>query len=116
MKDQISEEVKELHRKVNEMLIKKVAEEDILEKLCESGIAKDYALIIIENVKEDIDKLKSFKMSLILGLFLIVGGIAINILSYRIAETANSFFFYLFWGIIAFGTVTIVRAYILFKS
>ncbi|MFT3844784.1 MAG: hypothetical protein QM725_07015 [Lacibacter sp.] len=116
MKDQISDEVKDLHSQVKGMLVKKMAEEDILKKLRESGIKKDYAILIIENAKEDIDKFKNFKVSLFIGLFLIVGGIIINILSYRIAEAANSIFFYLFWGIIAVGIVTVVKAYVLFKS
>jgi hypothetical protein len=49
-----------------------------------------------------------------MGGFYIVAGILINIFSYRLAVMANSFFFYFFWGIIAFGIITIIRGFILY--
>ena len=94
---------------------KVLAEEEIIEELKKDGIETHYAQIVIENVRDDKDDLKSFRNSLIMGGFYIGGGLLLNFFSYNFATAANSVFFYFFWGIIVLGLVTIIRGFILYK-
>ena len=115
IKDETSIKVKLLHAKVKELLSANYSETEIINELKKDGVDPHYAKIIIENVGDDKDDKKSFRNSLIMGTFYIVGGLLLNFLSYNIATAANSLFFYFFWGIIVLGIVTIIRGFILYK-
>jgi hypothetical protein len=97
------------------MLDQNYTNEAIIEKLKQQGLEPYYIETIIENVHDQLSDKKSFRNSMIMGLFYITGGLMINIFSYKIAADANASFFYLFWGIVAFGIITIVRGFILYK-
>jgi uncharacterized membrane protein HdeD (DUF308 family) len=84
-------------------------------QLQQQGLQPYYIEMIIENIKNEKANNKSFRNSLIMGIFYIVAGVLVNIFSYRIAENTNSSFFYLFWGIVVLGIVTIIRGFILYK-
>lgn len=105
-----------LHSIVKDLIKNKAPENEILNRLLKEGLDQNYALTIIENVKSDIDDSKEFRRLLGMGIFFVVGGLAINYFSYKIAENFNSGFFYLFWGIVAVGIVLIIRAFILYKK
>jgi len=114
--DETSKQVEILHSKVKVLLHENYSEEEIVEHLIKDGIEPHYARLIIENIHDDKSDNKSFRNSLIMGAFYIVGGLLINIFSYRIAANSNSLFFYFFWGIIVLGIVTIIRGFILYKK
>jgi hypothetical protein len=108
-------EIKKLHTQVKNLLEQNYSKEVIIKQLQEQGVAPYYIESIIENVKNEKTDSKSFRNCLIMGIFYIVAGLLVNIFSYRIAENTNSSFFYLFWGIVVFGIVTIIRGFILYK-
>jgi uncharacterized membrane protein len=112
----VKERVDHLHTLAKNLIKNKVAETQILKELLKEGINENYALTIIQNVKSDIDDKKEFWKLLFMGTFFVIGGLVINYYSYKIAENGNSFFFYLFWGIVVTGIVLIIRAFILFKN
>ena len=114
-KDETSQQVKLLHLKVKKLLQSNYSEDEIIEELKKDGIETHYAQIVIENVRDDKDDVKSFRNSLIMGGFYIGGGLLLNFFSYNFATAANSVFFYFFWGIIVLGLVTIIRGFILYK-
>ena len=114
--DEISDKIKTLHLRVEELLKKGHSENDIIQLLVDEGIEKDYAALIIENVRDDKTDDNSFRNAMISGGFFLIAGIAINILSYQIFDNLNSYFFYLFWGIVVFGITTIIRGFILYKN
>ncbi|MEO8405765.1 MAG: hypothetical protein ABI480_14255 [Chitinophagaceae bacterium] len=111
-----SDKIVFLHEKVKQLLRQGKSEEEIVEELAKDKIDTGYATMIIDNVQNDIHDRKSFWRLIFSGLFFVLGGLAINYLSYKIAVTANSLFFYLFWGIVVAGVVMIIRAFIIFKK
>ena len=113
---EIKERVDYLHSIAKNLIKCKIPDNQILYALLKEGIDENYALMIIENAKSDIDDKKEFWKLLFMGIFFVIGGLAINYYSYKIAENANSFFFYLFWGIVVAGIILIIRAFILFKN
>jgi len=50
-----------------------------------------------------------------MGGFYLLIGLLLNYLSYKIAVDINAFF-YLFWGIIVLGIITIVKGFILYRK
>ncbi len=113
--DDTKQKVKLLHEKVKQLLLAHKTEEQIIIELSKDGIDSQYAQVIIENVNDDKADKKSFRSSLIMGGFYLASGLLLNYFSYSIAAASNSFFFYLFWGILILGIVTIVRGFILYK-
>jgi hypothetical protein len=108
--------IKALHNKAKTLLKQGMNEDELIEELTKEGIDTGYALLIIENVKNDIrDRSDAWKLTL-MGSFFIVGGIYINYFSYRIAVNANATFFYLFWGIVVVGILMLARAFFLFRK
>ena len=114
--DETSKQIKLLHLKVKQLLSEGWTDENIINELAKEGIQTHYAQTIIENLQDEESDKKSFRNSLLVGIFYIVAGILINFFSYKIAVNNNSFFFYLFWGIIVLGIVTIIRGFILYKK
>jgi len=111
----LTTEIEELHLQVKKLLSENHTNEAIVEQLQKQGLERYYIETIIENIRdEELDK-KSFRNSMIMGLFYIAAGLLINIFSYRIAENISSSFFYLFWGVVVLGIVTIARGFILYK-
>ena len=113
--DETSTKVKLLHSKVKQLITANISEEQIINELVKDGIEPHYAKIIVENVQDDKDDKKSFRNSLIMGGFYLGAGFLLNYFSYNIAVTANSVFFYLFWGVLVLGVVTIIRGFVLYK-
>ena len=110
-----SKQIKLLHTRVIQLLSEKYTDEEISEELKKDGIDDHYSQSLIENVRNDKANRKSLRNSLIMGSFYIAGGLLLNFFSYKMAVVNNSNFFYLFWGIIALGIVTIIRGIILYK-
>ena len=114
--DQTSKEIAALHSKVKDLLKQEYTDDQIIGELKKDGIEEHYTRLIIDNVHNDKSDKISFRNSLIMGTFYIGAGLLLNILSYTIAVQRNSTYFYLFWGIVALGIVTIVRGFILHKK
>jgi hypothetical protein len=110
-----SNEIEKLHAQVKKLLSENYTEEAIIETLQQQGLEHYYIETIIENIEDEAADKKSFRNSMIMGGFYIGGGLLINIFSYKIADNANASFFYLFWGVVALGIITIVRGFILYK-
>ncbi len=115
-KDNTTQRIEALHIKVKDLLSKHCNETDIIKALESEGLAPDYILTIIDNIgKEKSDRIH-FRKSILSGCFYTLGGLLLSCFSYRIAEYYNAFFFYVYWGIVAFGISTIIRAYIIYKK
>ena len=111
-----SEKIKFLHNKVHSLLKQNFTNEQIIEELKKENLEQYYIETIIENIKHEKTNNKNFWNSMIMGGFYIVSGLAINFFSYRFSENSNSSGFYLFWGIVVFGIVTIIRGFILYRK
>lgn len=109
-------EIHKLHLHVKILQAKGYSEEQIIEEMQKQGLEKYYIETLIQNIENENSDKKSFRNSMIMGTFYIVSGTLINIFSYRIAENVNASFFYIFWGIIAVGILTIVRGFILYRK
>ena len=114
--DDTSKQIKLLHIRVNQFLSEKYTDEEISEELKKDGIDDHYSQSLIENVRNDKADKKSFRNSLIMGSFYVTGGLLLNFFSYKMAVVNNSNFFYLFWGIIVLGIVTIIRGVIIYSQ
>ena len=114
--DQSSQKVEQLHEEVRMRLKQKQTPEQIYNSLEEKGLEPYYIKTIIQNVEDEKDDKKSFRNSMIMGIGYIVGGIVINIFSYKFAVESNSFVFYIFWGIVVVGIVTVIRGFILYRK
>lgn len=112
----IKKKVELLHATAKKLIKSNLSENQVIQNLLGYGIDTNYAHIILENVKLDIEERKEFIKLIAKGAFLIIAGFAINYFSYKIAEHSNSIFFYLFWGIIITGVLLIIRAFILFTK
>jgi hypothetical protein len=115
-KNNPTKEIEQLYLLVKKLIDEKYANEEIIKQLQKQGLEPYYIKMIIENVENDKADRKSLRNSIIMGVYFIVAGILINIFSYTIAVKANSLYFILFWGIVAYGIVTIVRGFILYKK
>jgi hypothetical protein len=113
--EETSAQIKKLHIQVERLLQENYSRKEIIGELQNQGLEPYYIQTIIENVQDDKSDKKSFRNSMIMGIFYVAAGSLINIFSYNIAESGNSLFFYLFLGIIVFGIVTIIRGFILYK-
>jgi len=110
--DEIDSRIDYLHKKVHALLLNKLSEDAIIIELEKDGIDANYASLIIQNVEADIADKKSFRNSIIMGSFYIIAGMLINYMSY----SAPSNIYIIFWGIVVFGIVTIIRGFILYKK
>lgn len=110
-----NDEINRLHSEVKKFIEKGYSHESIIEQLQKQGLEPYYIESIIENIKDEQSDKKSFLKTIIMGIIYVVVGLLLNIFSFKIAEMTNSIFFYCFWGIIAFGIITIIRGFILYK-
>lgn len=113
--DPTSHKVEALHTKVRIFLKQGLTHDQIKDQLKDENLQAYYIETIIENIQDEKEDKKSFRNSMIMGGFFVIGGVAINILSYKFSENASSSSFLLFWGIIVTGIVTIVRGIILYR-
>lgn len=109
-------EVDEIHQKVKLLLNANLSDSEIIKQFKTSGLEPYYIETVIANIRQDVEDRKSFRNSMIMGIFYLVSGVAANWFSYSIAENANATYFYLFWGIVVLGIVTIIRGFILYKK
>lgn len=114
-KDQTDEKIAQLHDKVKAYLDKGYSRDRILQELQGENLEPYYIETIIENISSEEEDQSSFRNSMIMGGFFIVGGLALNILSYRMSENTGSMSFLLFWGILVTGIVTVIRGFILYR-
>ena len=113
--DPTSLKVEALHAKVRTFIKQGLTNEQIKDQLKDENLQPYYIETIIENIQDEKDDKKSFRNSMIMGGFFVIGGLAINILSYQFSEKTNSSSFLLLWGIVVVGIVTIVRGIILYR-
>ena len=111
-----SEKIDFLHRKVKDLRKQGKKEEEILRELENEGIEDSYAQMILENVNSDIQDKRNFWKLIFGGVFFILGGLAVNIFSYRIAENFNASYFYLFWALPIAGILLIIKAFTIFRK
>ncbi len=110
-----SEKIEQLHLEVRKRLKDKQSTEQIINALTSQGIEPYYIETIIQNVEEENADKKSFRNSMIMGIVYIIGGLATNYFSWKFASESGNLFFYVFWGIVVLGIVTIVRGFILYR-
>ncbi|WP_276484081.1 hypothetical protein [Paraflavitalea pollutisoli] len=111
----ISSEIEAIHENVRSLLKDKVPDGKIVEHLSALGHEPYYIETVIENIREEGEDRKSFRNSLIMGGCYLIGGSALNAISYLSATNVGAGFFYLFWGVMVLGVVTIVRGFILYR-
>lgn len=111
----VSTEIEAIHEKVRSLLKAGVPDDKIVAHLSALGHEPYYIETVIENIREEGDDRKSFRNSMIMGLFYLLGGGAFNVISYMSATNMGVGFFYLFWGVIVLGIVTIIRGFILYR-
>jgi len=111
----LTNEIKELHSQVENLLSEDYTNEEIIELLQKQGLAPYYIETIIANIQDDESNKQNFRNSMTMGCFYIVAGLAVNFFSYKIAQNFGSSIFFLFWGIVVLGIVTITRGFILYK-
>ncbi len=109
-------EIQRLHAEVKKLLHQKYPEETIIETFRKQGLEQYYIETIIENIKNDKVTKRKFRNTIFAGLFYTIGGILINVFSYRISANSHSSVVYIFWGIVAFGLLTIIRGFILYRK
>ena len=107
--------IEALHAKVRTFLEQGLTHDQIKDRLKDENLQSYYIETIIENIQDEKEDKKSFRNLMIMGGFFVIGGLAINILSYKFSENMNSSSFMLFWGIVVAGIVTIVRGVILYR-
>ena len=112
----IDNRVKHLHTKARSLLTKKKNDEEIITELTKEGIDSNYAVIVLENVKNDIYDKKEFWKHLIMGSIIVIAGLAINYLSYNHAEETGSGYFLALWGVVVIGIIIIMRGIIIFRK
>jgi hypothetical protein len=115
MEKNIINKINFLHNKAKALIKQEIEEEKIISELMKEGIDKDYAKMIIANVEGNIDDKRDFWKLFIMGFFFIFAGLLINFFSNKMAVVSNSFFFYLFWGIVVYGIIMIYRAFSFYK-
>jgi len=106
----ISGKIKTLHYKAKHLLQQDYSEDQVIARLQQDGVDKQYAATIIENLKTDDNNRAHFRSLLLLGLFTTIGGILLNILSYRASANMHFSMFILFWGIVVGGIITLLKA------
>ena len=88
----VTNEINKLHSEVRRLLVEEYSDEAIIDQLVQQGLEAYYIETIISNIRNEIDDKKSFRNSMIMGLFYITAGLLVNFLSYRIAENEKSSF------------------------
>lgn len=111
-----SKRIDELHSLAKRLILKNYDDDHVANELTNSGVDRYYAEMIVGNVKQDIEDRRSFMSSMIMGGFYIVAGLLINIFSYDISSSSRSTIFFIFWGVVVFGLITIIRGVILYKK
>jgi len=106
----ISFKIQVLHTRAAELLKAGHSDEHIIDELSKSDITRAYAQTILENVYTDKSLKKQGRNLLIMGLFTTIGGLIVNLLSYRAAAESGSGSFLLLWGIVIAGILMIVKA------
>ena len=114
--DAASKQIELLHLKVKYLVKESYTDERIITELKKNGIEEHYARLIIQNIYQDLSDKRSFLNSMIMGSFYIGAGLLINVFSYKFAVSSNSLIFYLFWGIIVLGIITIIKGFILYRK
>ncbi len=114
--DPTTQTIEILHAKVRTFLKEGLTNEQIIDKLKEEDLQPYYIETIIENIQDEDDDKKSLRNSIIMGSFFIIGGLILNILSWRASENMGSSSFLLFWGIVVMGIVTVARGVILYRK
>ena len=115
-KDDTDLKVAYIHKKVKGLIAQNKSEEDIATELEKEGVDRNYTFLVIANLEDDAADKKSFRNSMIMGGFYLLTGLLLNCLSYKIAVNISAFFFYLFWGIIVLGIITIVKGFVLYRK
>jgi cytochrome c-type biogenesis protein CcmH/NrfF len=106
-------EIKRLHQQARALLKAGKSEAEVVNALCNEGIEASYATMIIENVQAGKAGKANFWKMLAAGVFVLLAGIIINIISYK---TSTGAFFLLVWGVPLAGLLVIIRALILYRA
>jgi hypothetical protein len=114
--DHIDLAVAKLHTRAAAALKANMPAEKFVDELVSEGHDPNYAWLIIENVREDIKQRKVFFAQLGMGLFMTGAGILINVFSFEMGLRGGGSLFYLFWGIVVTGIITIIRALLLYRK
>jgi hypothetical protein len=91
-------------------------QDEIIDQIRQEGFDEDYCRVVIANIENDAEDRRNFWKMLFGGLFITLGGLAINLIFYMVSLSFGTFLYYVFWGIVVSGIVMIIRAFILFRK
>ena len=106
-----SQQIAFLHEKARQLRKANYTDEAIARELVKEGITESYAHMIIGNIDGEASDKKSFRNSLIMGSFYILAGLLLTWFSYN----SNMSVYFIFWGLVVFGIVTIIRGVMLYR-
>lgn len=110
----INSAIKELHSEAARLLKEKADDEAVISHLIQRGIDRHYAETVLENVKNDQSDRSAFYKHLLMGSFVLAGGIILTLGTRQM--TAPGGMYLVFYGFMIYGVVTIARAFILFRK
>lgn len=106
--------IKELHKEASLLLQQDHDDETIVTTLMTKGIERHYAEIVLANVKNDQSDTKEFYKHLFGGAFFFLAGLAMTIKGYSMVSPGGMYI--VFTGLMVYGIVQVVRAFVLFKK
>ena len=117
MADDIESKIDAMHQHARALVRQKLSDKDILSVLIRQfNISEEYAVMIVDNVRNEKDNQKNFIKAMTLGWTLLLGGLALNYFSYQISENTGSSTVIIFYGIVGLGIITILRGWILYRN
>jgi hypothetical protein len=99
-----------LHKRARELVDKNYEETELIQELMKEDITENYARLILDNVLTDIRNKKDFYKMLVMGVFIIIGALLLNFMSYNYALRNGASFMLVFWGLIAAGIIILIQA------
>ena len=113
--DHIEREIRELDEFTKELMAQ-LSDEGVIQKLIkEKGLKENYARAVIHSIHERKENRKNFWRSVLMGGSAVLGSGLMTTISYGISESAGGNTFLIFYGIMAFGVITILRGFVLYR-
>ncbi|MBS1513326.1 MAG: hypothetical protein JST86_20990 [Bacteroidetes bacterium] len=116
MAKSLQSKLDQLHQKVHALIGSNCSEDEIIDALRNDGIDEHYARTLIENVLNDQEDKANFRRLLFIGIAAVVAGIIINVTSYKLALRTPGYGFIVFWGVVLYGIILIIRALMLYRK
>lgn len=108
--------IKKLHADAAQLLLRHKSDEEIVDHLVANGCDRNYAEMILLNVKNDAADKVHFRKSIAVGVGFLLAGFLLTYSSYFFAISRGAPFYFLYWGLLVAGVSMIARAFILFRK